>query len=134
VGLGPGGGLFDQKYIVEVIEMTRVIMAEIHIRDACDPSNPGDCAPLVCVPGAEEIEGLVKDFGVVFEEPGELVEGVKELLEAIESEVEVPGGLTCDIDGTQWAGSECQRLTGLDEEAIMLIRDAVVALQREELI
>jgi len=104
--------------------MTRVIMAEIHIRDACDPSNPGDCAPLICVPGAEEIEDLVADFGVVFEDPGELVEEVVE--------GEVADVLTCAIDGTQWAGSECQRRTGLDEEAIMLIRDAVVALQREE--
>jgi len=108
--------------------MTRVIMAEIHLRDACDPSSPGDCAPVICVPGAEEIEDLVADFGVVFEDPGE-VEPIEAFLEEIIPQDGV--GITCANEpGVRWDDSDCRRKTGLDEEAILLIRDAVVALQR----
>jgi len=63
--------LFDHKYIVEVIKMARVIMAEVHIRDSCDPSNPGDCAPEIRLSGAAELENLASEFGIVFEEAAE---------------------------------------------------------------
>jgi len=110
--------------------MTRVIMAEIHIRDACDPSNPGDCAPVICVPGAEEIEDLVADFGVVFEDPGEGEDVLLETAHSSDEEV-FEEKITCSYEpDVRWDDSDCRRKTGLDEEAILLIRDAVVALQR----
>ena len=49
--------------------MSRVIMAKIILRDACDPDLPGDCAPIIQVEEASELEGLVSDHGVIFEEP-----------------------------------------------------------------
>jgi len=123
--------------------MTRVIMAEIHIRDVCDPASPGDCAPVICVPGAEEIEDLVSDHGIVFEDlvsdhgivfedPGE----VEPIGEFSEESLEIPQdsvGITCPNDpGVRWDDSDCRQKTGLDEEAILLIRDAIVELQRME--
>ena len=49
--------------------MPRVIMAKIILRDACDPDLPGDCAPIIQVEEASEVEGLVSEHGVIFEEP-----------------------------------------------------------------
>jgi len=113
--------------------MTRVIMAEIHIRDVCDPASPGDCAPLICVPGSEEIEELVAEFGVLFEDSGD----AEPIEEFYEEELEIPQDsvplITCPYEpGVRWDDSDCRRKTGLDEEAIVMIRDAVIALQRAE--
>ena len=49
--------------------MSRVIWAQVILRDACDPDVPGDCAPVVKIEGATELEGLVSEFGIAFEEP-----------------------------------------------------------------
>ena len=48
--------------------MTRVISATVYLRDSCDPDLPGDCAPLIELKGAAELEGLVSAHGVAFEE------------------------------------------------------------------
>ena len=49
--------------------MAKVISAKIIFRDTCDPDVPGDCAPVVEVEGASELEGLVSEHGIAFEEP-----------------------------------------------------------------
>ena len=49
--------------------MSKVITAKVYIRDTCDPDVPGDCAPVFRVEGAAEIEGLVAEHGIAFEEP-----------------------------------------------------------------
>ena len=49
--------------------MSRIIMAKVILRDTCDPGVPGDCAPVIQVEEASELEGLVSEHGVIFEEP-----------------------------------------------------------------
>ena len=49
--------------------MSRIIMAKVILRDTCDPAVPGDCAPVIQVEEASELEGLVSEHGVIFEEP-----------------------------------------------------------------
>ena len=48
--------------------MGRVINAQVYIRDSCDPDVPGECASIFRVEGAAELEGLVSEFGISFEE------------------------------------------------------------------
>ena len=45
-----------------------IIAAKVYIRDTCDPNVPGDCAPIIEVEGASELEGLVSQHGIAFEE------------------------------------------------------------------
>ena len=45
-----------------------VITAKVYIRDICDPNVPGDCAPIIEVEGASDLEGLVSQHGIAFEE------------------------------------------------------------------
>ena len=40
--------------------MTKVIMAEIHIPDDCDPSFPDECAPTIYMKGAEETKSIYR--------------------------------------------------------------------------
>ena len=49
--------------------MAKIIMAKVILRDSCDPAVPGDCAPVIQVEEASELEGLVSEHGVIFEEP-----------------------------------------------------------------
>ena len=49
--------------------MARIITAKVYFRDTCDPDVPGDCAPVVELEGAAELEGLVAEHGISFEEP-----------------------------------------------------------------
>ena len=49
--------------------MSRIIMAKVILRDICDPGLPGDCAPIIQIAQASELEGLVSEHGVIFEEP-----------------------------------------------------------------
>jgi len=114
--------------------MGRVIMAEVHLRDVCDPSTPGDCAPLIRIPGASEIEALVSDHGIEFAElseeiPGEIPEApegwgggeAREVAEAPE-----PVGLVCSLEPDRpWDESVCREVTGFDEAQVLVIRDAV---------
>jgi len=127
--------------------VTKIIMAEIHIRDVCDPSSSGDCAPLIRVPGSSDIEDLVAEHGVVFEDPGELVslepaegsegvggwgaEGVRETPELellVEVSEDLEGvALSCPLEpDLPWNDSVCRDVTGLDEDAVLLIRHAVM--------
>ena len=49
--------------------MSRVIMAKIILRDVCDPDEPGSCSPVIQLEEASELENLVSEYGVIFEEP-----------------------------------------------------------------
>ncbi len=60
--------------------MVRVITAKVYFRDACDSDVPGDCAPVVEIEGAAELEGLVSEYGIAFEE---LLQAFGEKLEDI---------------------------------------------------
>ena len=68
--------------------MSRVVMAKVIFRDACDPDIPGDCAPVVSIEGAAEVEELVSEFGIAFEEA--LQEQVEALEDELEEDEEVP--------------------------------------------
>jgi len=120
--------------------MGRIIMAEVHLRDVCDPATPGDCAPLICIPGASEIEALVSDHGIEFAElseeiPGDILQdppeatggwGSQETREV--PEAPEPVGLVCSLEPDRpWDESFCREVTGLDEAAVLLIRDAVAS-------
>ena len=103
--------------------MARVIMAEVHIRDSCDPSNPGDCAPEIRLSGAAELESLASEFGIVFEEarPEDTlaaweVQGAGAVPEEELPELEAVG-LCCPLEPDRaWDDSACAMVTGLSEE------------------
>ena len=93
-----------------------IITAKVYIRDACDSDVPGDCAPIIEVEGASELEGLVSQHGIAFEElpredeetweddPEEFIDPVPEL--ALEDEkVDEPA---CPLEPElEWDESIC---------------------------
>ena len=99
--------------------MSRVISATVYIRDVCDPDVPGDCAPVVEIEGALEIEGLVSEFGISFEEASQdqedtMEEDLVEVDEAPESELELEldeiptDQIDCPLEpGVDWDESVC---------------------------
>ena len=102
--------------------MSKVITAKVYIRDSCDPNSPGDCAPVFRVEGAAELEGLVSEHGISFEEPiheqeetfaDDLVDD-DELWEDIVEDVDVPeaeGDPVCDVEpDLPWDESVCGKI------------------------
>ena len=94
--------------------MSRVIWAKVILRDACDPGLPGDCAPVIQIEEASELEGLVSEHGVIFEEPIQEQETFEDQvdedsLEYLPEDVEVPEpeGDSCSVDGLPWEASVC---------------------------
>ena len=109
--------------------MSRIIMAKVILRDSCDPGLPGDCAPVIQVAEASELEGLVSEHGVIFEEPiqekeetfadsvdyDEPREDVAGDNEPWDAPVEVPEGPemegdSCPVDEKPWDESVCGEL------------------------
>ena len=99
--------------------MIRVISATVYIQDTCDPDVPGNCAPVVEVEDAVELEGLVSEYGISFEEAlreqeDELVEDVTDE-EDPELEIgsdEIPEDqLECPLDpDVEWDESVCGQI------------------------
>lgn len=102
--------------------MTRVISATVYLRDSCDPDLPGDCAPRIELEGAFELEGLVSEYGISFEEASQehdytLEEDLVEVDEATEPEIELEldeiptDQVDCPLEpGVDWDESVCGEL------------------------
>ena len=102
--------------------MSRVISATVYIRDVCDPDVPGDCAPVIEIEGAVELEGLVSEYGISFEEASQdrdetLDEDLEEVDDTPESEIELDldeiptDQVDCPLEpGVDWDKSVCGEL------------------------
>ena len=94
-----------------------VITAKVYIRDTCNPDVPGDCAPVIEVEGASELEGLVSQHGIAFEEPlqeqedvfvDEVVEDEDEDEDELEADETPEDQLKCPLEPElEWDESIC---------------------------
>jgi len=117
--------------------MVRIIMAEVHLKDLCDPAVPGDCAPVVYVAeAAEEIEELTSYHGIGFDELLE-EEGTAELvaLEEVEEPQEVEGALICCLEPDRaWDDSACALVLGSEVEVKLKLAELDLLIETKKLL
>jgi len=111
------------------------VKARVFVPEQCDPDVPFSCAPTLEVEGAAELQVLTEQHGIGFEEPSDPDDPIEELeveesmgteeLEVVSQETRWPA-LVCPVDPDEkWDDSLCRGLTGLSEDAIWLIREAI---------
>jgi len=116
--------------------MVRIIMAEVHLKDVCDPDIPGDCAPLVYVAeGADEIEEKAKYYGVGFDELPEERALEPEVVAVEEVEEPQEGALICCLEPDRdWDDSACALVLGSEVEVKLKLAELDLLIETKKLL